>query len=182
LEGRLVVFFFTSGYIITHVLQAETTIEFLIKRVFRIYPLYIFAVLTEVFLGSMVHGVGLPPLSILIPRLLLLGDFFDTGYSLGGVDWTLRIEIMFYVFMAALKSTGLLKRSDWLPAVFVLCTGVLHMVGPFPVFAGWSNGYFTLYGPFLFIGSVIYLAEHQIARKKYCIASIVLIFLRSCSW
>lgn len=175
--GVVVFFFFISGYIITYVLQKEAEVEFLIKRVFRIYPIYNFAVFAEAFIGLMVHGSELPPLSVWVPRLLLLGDFFDTKYSLAGVEWTLRIEIMFYVFMAALKLTGLLKRSEWLPAIFVLCTILLHMVGPFPVLRGSSNGHFTLYGPFLFVGSVIYLAEHSMANRKYCIASIMLIFI-----
>lgn len=33
----VVVFFLSSGYIITHVLQVESSTEFLIKRFFRIY-------------------------------------------------------------------------------------------------------------------------------------------------
>ena len=36
----VIVFFITSGYIITHVLQTESSPDFLIKRLFRIYPLY----------------------------------------------------------------------------------------------------------------------------------------------
>lgn len=43
----VVVFFLTSGYIITHVLSTEKPIEFLIKRAFRIYPLYAFAVIMQ---------------------------------------------------------------------------------------------------------------------------------------
>lgn len=173
----VVVFFFISGYIITHVLQKEDTVEFLIKRVFRIYPLYIFAVFSEAYIGFIVHGIELPPLSIWVPRLLLLGDFFDTPYSLMGVEWTLRVEIMFYLFMAVLKLTGLLKRTEWLPFIFVICTVILYKLGPFPDFQGAAIGYFTLYEPFLFIGSIIYLAEHKMANKQLCIASIFFIFI-----
>lgn len=173
----VIVFFLISGYIITHVLQKESAIEFVIKRIFRIYPLYVFAVFAEAYVGFIVQGLELPPLSVWIPRLLLVGDFFDTPYALEGVEWTLRIEIVFYLFMAILKSAGLFKRPEALPALFVLCTGVLHLVKPFPEFAGWSNGYLSLYGPFLFVGSLIYLAEHRKANRKYCIVGAIFIFM-----
>ena len=173
----VVVFFFVSGYIIMHVLQKEDAVEFLIKRVFRIYPLYIFAVLTEAYVGYMADGIELPSLSILVPRLLLLGDFFDTPYSLTGVEWTLRVEVMFYLFMAGLKLTGLIKRTEWLPLIFVICSILLYKVGPFPSFQGALTGYFSLYEPFLFIGTIIYLIEHKMANKKLCIASILFIFI-----
>ena len=56
----VIVFFLTSGYIITHVLQKEETAEFIVKRIFRIYPLYIFAVITEALLARIIDGVELP--------------------------------------------------------------------------------------------------------------------------
>ncbi len=48
----VVVFFIVSGYIITRVLTFETTTSFLVKRIFRIYPLYIAAVLIQISLSS----------------------------------------------------------------------------------------------------------------------------------
>ena len=70
----VVVFFLVSGYIITHVLQTERTLEFLVKRIFRIYPLYIVAVLLQY---RSLSAAGHPPdLSVLGAQLSLFGDFF----------------------------------------------------------------------------------------------------------
>jgi peptidoglycan/LPS O-acetylase OafA/YrhL len=169
----VVVFFFISGYIITHVLQQESASEFLIKRAFRIYPLYLFAVLSEALINYFTGAIQFPPASILIPRVLLIGDFTGTPYSLAGVEWTLRVEVMFYLLMGGMKSLGLLKNPKWLPLAFVGCTAFLYAVGPVPAFAGWTDGYMNLYGPFLFAGSIIYLLEHGLASRTHCIASII---------
>ena len=54
------------------------------------------AVLMEAAINSFFYGV-FPDMSVLVPQLLLIGDFFGTPYSLGGVEWTLRVEVLFYV-------------------------------------------------------------------------------------
>lgn len=107
----VVIFFLTSGYIITHVLQKETTRDFIIRRLFRIFPLYIFAVLAQLFFMSAVLSAPLPDAKTLIAQISLTGDFFDTPYTLAGVEWTLRIEILFYLLMAVFKSAGTLEKK-----------------------------------------------------------------------
>jgi peptidoglycan/LPS O-acetylase OafA/YrhL len=157
----VVVFFLISGYIITHVLQRESAGVFAFRRLFRIYPLYMFAVLMETALATLVQGSSAPPVEMMLPRLLLVGDFFDTPYALAGVEWSLRVEVLFYALMAVLKAVGLFKRPTWTVVALTLTTALLYTVKPFPSFAGWSDGYLTLYGPFLFLGSAIYWFEKR---------------------
>ena len=85
------VFFLVSGYIITHILHEQNPLEFVVKRVFRIYPLYIATVLITYLVAW-----EKPSFSVLIPQLLLIGDVFHTPYALNGIEWTLRVEMMFY--------------------------------------------------------------------------------------
>jgi len=99
----IIVFFLVSGYIIAQVLSFEQTNSFLIRRVFRIYPLYIAAVLIQIIVQETWGNISW---SVLLPQLLLVGDFFNTPYTLAGVEWTLRVEIIFYFFMAMLKMGG----------------------------------------------------------------------------
>ena len=171
------IFFFTSGYIITHVLQSESPGEFAIKRAFRIYPLFVFVVLAEALMRFFVDSTPILPLSILAPQLLLVGDLFGTPYALAGVEWTLRIEIAFYAFMAVAKTVGLMRSSIWLLCAFVLATVALATISPFPNFVGAFYGYLTSFGPFLFIGSIIYLAERKLVCGKLCLLSIAFIFV-----
>ncbi|MFT3779176.1 MAG: acyltransferase [Ottowia sp.] len=162
----VLVFFLVSGYIITHVLQRERTAEFLLKRAFRIYPLYLAAVLGE---GAWLAAEGrAPELPTLLRQMTLLGDWMGTPYALGsmGVEWTLRIELAFYVLMAALKASGLV---DWhggaaLPWLYALLAAALWAAGPWPTHTGWALGYLSLYFPCLLLGSAIQLGERGAVR------------------
>jgi peptidoglycan/LPS O-acetylase OafA/YrhL len=158
----VIVFFLVSGYIITQVLQREPAGEFLLRRIFRIYPLYIAAVLLETLLAATMLGQSVPPLSVMIPRLLLIGDLFGTPYALAGVEWTLRLELLFYGIMAALEAIGLIERPRTLPWIYLAITGLAHWAGPMPTVHGWSDGFITLYLPFLFVGSVAFLFERRL--------------------
>lgn len=174
----VLVFFLTSGYIISHVLQREIPHEFLIRRVFRIYPLYIFAILAQIATDHYIGGIPLPPASVWIPRALLIGDFFDVPNALAGVEWTLRVEIMFYALMATLKHSHIIDRPKYLPTVYLLISLALFYASPFPNAPGLSTDYFNLYFPFLLIGSCIYLAERNLASTNNCIfVSLAIIYL-----
>lgn len=165
----VVVFFLTSGYIITHVLQVERPGEFLLKRVFRIYPLYVFAVVVEVLAASWSTGAAIPPVSVMLPRLLLIGDFFDTPLGLGNVEWTLRVEIVFYLLMAALAKAGVLREHarKHLPLIYLGICAALTLMPMFPASEGFSRGYVNIYGPFLLIGSLIYLIEKDPPARAF---------------
>ncbi|MCM3905234.1 MAG: acyltransferase [Pyrinomonadaceae bacterium] len=156
----VVVFFLVSGYIITHVLQTEQTGEFLIKRTFRIYPLYIVVVLAQYIPLAVVDKA--PSMSTLLPQLLLVGDCCGTPYALNGVEWTLRVEVVFYVFMAALRSLNLMtNHKKILPYTFIAITLLCGFIAPIPSADIWSKGYLTIYGPFLLLGSMFYLYEKK---------------------
>jgi len=176
----VVVFFITSGYIISHVLQKETTTAFIIKRIFRIYPLYIFAVLCETFIDWYFNGTSVPPISIMAPKLLLIGDFFDIPSALNGVDWTLRIEILFYVLMATFKSAGLFASQKLLPLVYLVVSIALYVAPAFPGAGHWNAAYVNAYSLFLFIGALIYLSQQALASRAVCIlvgSMLLLMFL-----
>ena len=153
----VVVFFLVSGYIITHVLKTERPLDFAVKRIFRIYPLYIFAV----FLQFLWEGKWPEP-SVLLPQLFLVGDFFDTPTALTGVEWTLRVEILFYAFMGLLRCSNLLhERERALPWILLAATLLLGSLPLFPSAQIASRGYVTLYGPFLFMGAFFCLRERN---------------------
>lgn len=173
----VIVFMMVSGYIITHVLTQESTIEFLIKRIFRIYPLYITAVILQnIFLSQD------PNFQInweqLLPQLLLIGDFFDAPYTLMGVEWTLRVEVMFYLFMAIVKmcEPTFAGKKRFVIMLFMLMTSI-PFLPPFPRPGHTlATDYFWLYGSFLFIGVFFYLFELRKINKPIFSAFISLVF------
>jgi peptidoglycan/LPS O-acetylase OafA/YrhL len=173
----VVVFFLTSGYIITHVLQMEAPLEFMIKRIFRIYPLYVVAVFLEWGMWHHLNNIPFPSFSVLIPQLLLIGDFFQTPHTLASVEWTLRIEVMFYVYMGLLKGLGVFNKQKRLPWIMFGSACVLYLLPQIPGKEIWNHGYFTIYAPFLLMGSLIYLIETRAANRYVCVAAIGLMFL-----
>ncbi|WP_050590251.1 acyltransferase [Pseudomonas sp. URMO17WK12:I12] len=174
----VVVFFLTSGYIITHVLQKEAATDFLIKRAFRIYPLYITAVILEAAFKTFVSGEAFPDTMVFVQRLLLIGDFYSTLPALHGVEWTLRIEVLFYLFMFAMKRVGVFHFQKLIPTIYMLAAYGLYKMPPIPSSAVWSFGYLNAYGPFLFIGSMLYLAERRLSSRLICTAaSITMLYI-----
>lgn len=171
----VVIFFLVSGYIITYVLQNERPLEFYLKRIFRIYPLYIFAVFCEIAL-QLYNGIPTPPLTVIIPRLLLIGDFFDTPLALGEVEWTLRVEILFYLFMGVLRGINITNKGNVLIGIFVITTFVLFEMPPFPLSINFHNAYLTIYIPFLFIGAAIFCLEKNVANPLFAVISILSMF------
>lgn len=149
----------------------------MIKRVFRIYPLYLFATFLEIILNSAISNIAPPGLATMVSRALLIGDFFGTPYGLSGVEWTLRIEVIFYLLMATLKAIGQFSNPARLPVIFMAISVGLFLTNPFPNFADWSTGYFNLYFPFLFVGGMIYLIERKLAPLRSCLISISFIFI-----
>jgi len=171
----VVVFFLISGYIITFVLQTEQPTEFIIKRIFRLYPLYITAVLLQTIMQSLSSG-ELPELSIIVPQLLLIGDLFGTPYTLGGVEWTLRLELLFYAFMVALRYIGLLHEyKRYFPQLLIITCLTLWGLSPIPSFDIWSKGYVTIYGPFLLLGSVFFLREAKQVGSWFLVGATALV-------
>ena len=171
----VVVFFLISGYIITYVLQTEQPKAFFIKRIFRIYPLYMTAVLLETY-TTWFFNRTIPSFSILIKQLLLIGDFFRTPYTLGGVEWTLRIEILFYLFMGLAQYFGFFhKKKRFFTTLVVLVILYLGWLSPIPSSSIWSKGYITIYAPFLLLGTFFYLKETNQISSWVLFGGIVLV-------
>lgn len=156
------VFFIISGYIISNVLITESTSTFLFKRIFRIYPLYIAALLCQLAVDHFLFHQPFPGMRVVLAQMTLLGDFLQAPYALSGVEWTLRIEIAFYLFMAALKSIGILNQyRRLLPWAMLAATWGVGLMEPIPSFNGVFLGYFTIYAPILFIGVYVTLFERK---------------------
>lgn len=171
----IVVFFLISGYIITFVLQNELPRAFFIKRIFRIYPLYMAAVLLQVFTIWVMDG-SLPKPSILIPQLLLIGDFFQTPYTLQGVEWTLRVEIFFYLFMGIARHFNLLHAHKKIfPFIILLSILGLGFLAPIPAHSIWSHGYLTIYAPFLLLGTLFYFQENKEISAWFLFSSVIFV-------
>lgn len=171
----VVVFFMVSGYIITHVLTQESSVQFLVRRIFRIYPLYITAVFIEQVLNC--NFCGQIIWSNVIIQCLLIGDFFEVPYTLSGVEWTLRVEIMFYLFMALKKQIWpSFFREKWFFVLLFLVVFIFSTLPPFPNALFLFKNYFLLYMPFIFLGIGFYLLEKREISSLLFLGFVIFVF------
>lgn len=159
-QAGVVIFFLISGYIIAARSMVESTSTFAIKRIFRIYPLFVLCMLVDLFISHYFNpDQPLPSVADLAVHATLFGDFFGTNLSVGGVEWTLRIEIVFYVFAGVLAFAGAHRSKFALSAVLLVAT-VGAIVGPrFPSWSPNTFGYFNQFFPFLMVGMAAYFFE-----------------------
>ena len=172
------IFFLVSGYIITAVLQKERTVTFLVRRFFRLYPLYVVTVVLSAEYAARSGGDPTIDWWLVAKQMTLLGDFFQVPHSLAGVEWTLRIEVVFYFFMAVCRAVGLIGgRMAWaFPAVLAIAVVyVIFFMSPFPR-GLWSAGFFNLYAPFLFVGSAYFLYQERMVGATF-VAFVTLVAL-----
>lgn len=166
-------FFLVSGYIITHVASSESRREFLIKRVFRIYPPLIVSVLVCLLCGQWI-GVPTPPLTDILRNFTLLNFLHIPQVVIQGVAWSLVIEVEFYLLTLILLAT--LKR--W-PLVHVLLQSLL--VGAVIFYCrSFGDNFFLFcagftYVPYLMVGQLVYYRQQ---RKMALIMFIPLLMLQ----
>lgn len=129
--GRIgvVIFFAISGFVIPSSLSGprlEGAKSFLIKRFFRMYPLYWLSIPFGLITSWYIWGKDISSASILW-NLTMVQE--AAGYpSIQGLYWTLQTELVFYALCLALFLAGSL-RSVWVLSVLACIFTIAHL-GP----------------------------------------------------
>jgi peptidoglycan/LPS O-acetylase OafA/YrhL len=101
----------------------------------------------------------------MLGQISLLGDFWQAPNLLGGVDWTLRVEILFYLVVGLLApftaklGTGL---NSWVLTFLLLAFASATTVLPVLPFGTWNFGYFNIFFPVFFGGIGIALLNLKV--------------------
>ncbi len=112
-----------------------------------------------------------------IPQIFLVGaDFFDIPEVLHGPDWTLRIEVLFYIIVSIFIATKSTRSPVVMYIVYLVITLALGL-SSIPIPLTNMKAYVTMYAPFLFMGSLIYLYERGKVRLSALLSFCVLIFV-----
>lgn len=133
--GRIgvVIFFAISGFVIPSSLtgsKIEGVRSFLIKRFFRMYPLYWLSIPFGLITSWYIWGKDISAAAILWNFTMVQEA---AGYpSIQGLYWTLQTELVFYALCVLLFLTGLL-RSVWVLIALAALFTIAHL-GP-PVLA-----------------------------------------------
>lgn len=97
-------FFIISGFVIyMTVLKVKSVKDFTIKRIIRLYPAYIFAVILTFSIVSLYSLERLQtPLPDAILNLTMFQGFMPGVDVVDGVYWSLRVELTFYIIVGFL--------------------------------------------------------------------------------
>jgi peptidoglycan/LPS O-acetylase OafA/YrhL len=120
-------FFIISGFVIFMSLtRVKTSLEFAINRASRLYPTY-WTVVTFTFLLILVKTIfnyGAVDLTIVGQYLanMTMFQFYMRVPNLDGPYWTMIIEMIFYIAMAALFHVKLLKRLNLASVIIISAT------------------------------------------------------------
>ena len=161
-------FFVISGFSIASVLASRPTFgDFFIRRLVRIIPLYYLTLLIAFLLTLASFPISgwrdtlgaAPPLMGLALDFTFLGWIFpQTANDLIGVEWSIPIEIFWYVVLAGLLPR-LIRPRDWLFALI----GLLILAAISRVFAEvvferslWAAWAPTTYGAWFVLGALAY--------------------------
>ncbi|HHK4128746.1 TPA: acyltransferase family protein [Enterobacter roggenkampii] len=168
------------------------TASFIVKRIFRIYPAFIFAILAYVLLGNIyvewygepkgiwIDSIALPYSSVdVFTHLFLLYDLIGNPYIINGAFWSLPVEFRYYLlFPVAL----FLMRKSGPTSVMALALLLACSV----YFMPWkpSMPHFFLLSPSFFGGMLAaYLYERNGKPLKYSLLIIILsLVLASLVW
>ena len=116
------VFFLVSGYIVPASLERKGSVRgFWVSRVFRLYPLYLFAVgamivLWAAGLGSLA-GMNSDTVTSSFADVFMLQSVLWAP-TLPNVVWSLAYEMVFYLLLTALFLGGVHRRSSQYALVF----------------------------------------------------------------
>ncbi|MCE1977408.1 acyltransferase [Enterobacter roggenkampii] len=168
------------------------TASFIVKRIFRIYPAFIFAILAYVLLGNIyvewygeprgiwIDNIALPYSYVdVFKHLFLLYDLIGNPYIINGAFWSLPVEFRYYLlFPVAL----FLMRKSGPTSVMALALLLACSV----YFMPWkpSMPHFFLLSPSFFGGMLAaYLYERNGKPLKYSLLIIILsLVLASLVW
>ncbi len=167
--GRMgiTVFFIISGFVIPKSIRldrARPLKKFLVKRFYRLYPLFWFSMILGLFAIWYLHDRGIT-LSLVAGNATMVPAFFSERFVIG-LYWTLETELIFYLIVFLLTWFGWLRRLE-LYLVFTICLyllliGFLIIPQLHPSLPHWTATPYHL--SLMFLG-VIY--RHQFDRDGY---------------
>ncbi len=109
------VFFLVSGFIIPASLERKGSVRgFWVSRAFRLYPLYLLAMVASIAAWRLgygpIHGASSHPETWLASQFLMMSNLLS-GPNVPNVVWTLSFEMVFYLLLSALFSFRVHRHS-----------------------------------------------------------------------
>jgi peptidoglycan/LPS O-acetylase OafA/YrhL len=192
----VMIFFLISGYVIALSLRQTSAKAFLVKRFFRIYPVYIICFLLAVghyfiykqWMRRDDWWYGGNTLRLMLSEMSLVGDLLGPLTNITEVKmqiaWTLMIEVKFYLLCAVLAKLKILNAIGvtvialMAAVMWAMAGGTTHIGDAHHVLLTyWWNIILHLlsYMTYMFIGSCVYFYDaHYMSRRSLILAVLCL--------
>lgn len=162
-------FFLISGFVILRAAERESTLTFLVRRIFRIYPVN----LACVFLAGGVTAIYCAYTGTVSPHSLtsilssgFVANGFLRNFETTPVLWSLEVELIFYVLMAVLAARGAITFQTILNAACICAVFTYAARAPAAAdlpaslnAAAMHLSFTSTHIGFLLVGSMIYRAS-----------------------
>lgn len=173
------IFFLISGFVIPLALNTSSRFQFLTARFFRIYPTYIISLLTGIFAVWLTCRYwGNPYMwdARDVFKNMLLIHTISGSESIDMVNWTLAIEIKFYIIVCLMATS--IRRAKLLPLIlFSVAVFILNM------FTHKSLGAELFFMPFMFVGILFnFKLRGMIGNRKFILSASMLCLLFFGGW
>jgi peptidoglycan/LPS O-acetylase OafA/YrhL len=172
----IMIFFALSGYLLSHIYHtnfrsfefSKDYLDFIWKRIARIYPLHIFLLfLTLFFYPGLNIGGYSGPRQLFTNLTLTHGWTFD-DLSFIAASWSISVEFLFYLIFPIM----VLVVNRWVAIIIFLALGIFYAlvkIGMAPI-SPELEPYFGHkifeYGAFFVLGvSVFFMARHSLIRQ-----------------
>ena len=135
--GRIgiTIFFLISGFVICKSITGPKRLaskQFLIKRFYRLFPLFWFSLFCGVIFIWYLSGQRVTPM-LVAANLTMVPAFFGQDFIIG-LYWTLETELIFYALVVLLFFIGALKKPTVLVLLTLLLYGLLWLLNASPFF------------------------------------------------
>ena len=165
-------FFLISGYVILMTLEkTNTSYEFIVSRLSRLYPSYItMFLLTLVVIFTFTRPL-FPSGQTILSNLTMLQPFFKAPY-IDDSYWTLTVEMEFYILMLLIFMAGWLQKIEFTGAILLFLIFSFHWIGIY-FFSGAKiynspRVFFPLLDHFhLFFSGILFYKLKNAGKNKY---------------
>lgn len=140
------IFFLITGFVTTMSLQRDNRVSFLLKRLIRIWPVYI-AGTAVLYIVSRLYtawaGTAMPAgVKGFLIQASLIRDFLWVP-SVDGIGWTLEVQVKIYVVLFLLSKLRLLDKWKVMAGLSLL--GALFVAAVQPYLGTWLQTNMRLY-------------------------------------
>jgi len=156
---------FLSGFLMSHLIDTEYP-SFLIRRILRIYPLYIIAVILTIFMKVMIFG-SIRQTSLFSALSLLPSG--EIPYVLS-VEWTLVFEVFFYLICTIFTAQVLnLKLKQCFPYFLLVWIGLIginsfYYLSANPMLTTYNTIFLSAFNMLFIAGGLMFYFEKNILK------------------